>query len=323
MTPRVPPVVVLRPRVAQLVAPVRATAAFGEVVYRFGVWKQKQQRRSNVRATRHAAQLLERGLTPESLAALRAAGGLPSEVREPRGPAPAVVPLPEEAPAVPRPFRTNAEPLAALLPEPVPTAPMAAVSGVAPQQVEPPAVLDPMSEVLLTPPSSPEAEPVSKELPGSGVPRTPPYRAPAASSSSVGPCGSASPDQWSPVLRPVAVVGTVAASSTSRSVSWRPWFLRRRSSLRSCGRTFQGKLIRISLAYPGTTTGRARARERARTLLAEADHELLDARRGSSLRQRHGVGLPRIAVGVRLSLLGAKMRGTVRVGFGAHKIWGS
>ena len=77
-----------------------------------------------------------------------------------------------------------------------------------------------MEEVLFTPPASPEVEPVPTELPGSGVPRTPPFRAPAASSSSAGPSGSVSPPgQWSPVLRTSSAgANTGQGGSTSREV---------------------------------------------------------------------------------------------------------
>ena len=101
-------------------------------------------------------------------------------------------------------------------------------------------VPDPMNEMLNTPPSSPEAKPASSEMPGSGVPRTPPYRAPAASSSSAGPIGDApTPNLWAnwvprssqgeaaqwgspssplPAVRQEEVAQAVPPSSTLRAV---------------------------------------------------------------------------------------------------------
>ena len=79
-------------------------------------------------------------------------------------------------------------------PTEVPDAPMAE-----PTMEEAATPWDPRNEVLHTPPSSPEAKPALSEMPGSQVPRTPPYRAPAASSASAGPSGFAStpaPDLW-------------------------------------------------------------------------------------------------------------------------------
>ena len=97
--------------------------------------------------------------------------------------------------------------------------------------------------------------------------------------------------------------------------------------LRNCGRTFQERPIRTFLTDLGTMIVRPRARERARpkerarALAGVAGHELRDERRGTRLRQTHGPSLPQAVDGV--SLRGAMMNGTARVGFGAHKIWGS
>ena len=60
---------------------------------------------------------------------------------------------------------------------------------------------------------------------------------------------------------------------------------------------------------------RARARIKARPPLARAGPELPGAARGRRL--------PRGAAGMRLDLRGVKVNGMIRVGFGAHKIWGS
>ena len=60
---------------------------------------------------------------------------------------------------------------------------------------------------------------------------------------------------------------------------------------------------------------KARARIRARPPLARAGPELPGAARGGRL--------PRGAAGMRLDLRGVKVNGMIRVGFGAHKIWGS
>ena len=60
---------------------------------------------------------------------------------------------------------------------------------------------------------------------------------------------------------------------------------------------------------------RARARIKARLPLARAEPELPGAARGRRL--------PLGAVGVSLDLRGVIVNGMIRVGFGAHKIWGS
>ena len=60
---------------------------------------------------------------------------------------------------------------------------------------------------------------------------------------------------------------------------------------------------------------RARARIRARPPLARAGPELPGAARGRRL--------PHGAAGMRLDLRGVEVNGMIRVGFGAHKIWGS
>ena len=60
---------------------------------------------------------------------------------------------------------------------------------------------------------------------------------------------------------------------------------------------------------------RIKVRTKAGMPLARVGLELLGAHRGKRL--------PQAAAGVRPELRGVRMSGTVRVGFGAHKIWGS
>ena len=228
LTPLEPPTLPLEPKVTELKAPPRQTYADGEIVYEFGFWRKRQQEKGRVRARQHQARLLEQGLAPESLAALKTA----MESSELKGPALAEIPVPETISAAAGPARvrkgrygprteltapmftvgevlqptdTLQTALEALLegvtrpkekPTGVPDAPMAELTRPKEEAATP---WDPMNEVVHTPPSSPEAKPASSEMPGSHVPRTPPYRAPAASSASAGPSGFAptpAPDLW-------------------------------------------------------------------------------------------------------------------------------
>jgi hypothetical protein len=228
LTPLEPPTLPLEPKVTELKAPPRQTYADGEIVYEFGFWRKRQQEKGRVRARQHQARLLEQGLAPESLAALKTA----MESSESRGPTPAEIPLPETISAAAGPARVRRgrfgprteliapmfaaeevfQPMATLQtaldslveeltlpkkkPTEVPDAPMAELTRPKEEAATP---WDPRNEVVHTPPSSPEAKPASSEMPGSQVPRTPPYRAPAASSASAGPSGFAptpAPDLW-------------------------------------------------------------------------------------------------------------------------------
>ena len=172
---------------------------------------------------------------------------------------------------------------------------------VKPPVMRPPAGPHPMEEVVFTPPASPVAEPVLAELPGSGVRRTPPFRAPAASSSSAGPSGSVSPPgQWSPVLRPPGtVVGIGPGASTSREV-------------------FLAAMVpEEEIVNP----------ELWQDISGEANPEFPDRpwhydRPPKGKGKGKGKGKDK-GKGKGVSLHGGTMSGLVRRGFGAHKIWGS
>ena len=110
------------------------------------------------------------------------------------------------------------------------------------------------------------------------------------------------------------------ARPAPRSVQYSP-NQRRTSSTRSCGSPWTESQTRNSLSRPGIPSRRARARAiirvrtKARTPWARVGIEPLGAPRGRRL--------PQGAAGVRPEPHGGRLNGTVRVGFGAHKIWGS